>query len=88
MLEEKAKEFIFDSGAWDGGGDGIISIRHKDDLPWKSLPIGPVLTYNEAKVVKQWLTEGGLTILWKIADNIVKDNENAKEEHTDGEGAF
>lgn len=71
MIKPNAEEFHIDSSRFDES-DFVIHIRRKDEPVWREIPIGPVMTEREGKIVSRWLNEGGLAVLWLIAYNIMK----------------
>ncbi len=48
-------EPIFGSSPWDGGGDGIVTVRDKSDPQWKAFPVGILMGRKEAEIVARWL---------------------------------
>lgn len=73
MLEEKAKEFVIEACLFEVS-DWTITMRHQSELVWQDIPIGPLTSKADAQAVQHWLLDGGLEVLWKIADNLIKDS--------------
>ena len=58
---------IFEHGSW------VVTIRPNSEPIWKDAIVGGLLHKEQAATVAQWLREGGLTTLWKIASNVLSE---------------
>ena len=62
---------IIASSTWDDG-DQIISVRPEYEKPWCDVPVGGVLSKQDAAIVLQWL-EGAMPVLQQLILQIEQD---------------
>jgi hypothetical protein len=69
--------WICTASAWEDS-DCVVSIRPSFEPVWHDVPIGSCLSRRDAEIVARWLNEGGLSELWKIAENVERAKQNGE----------